>query len=354
MSNDPWNKSPTRASWSDLVEKEEAQNGGQLDTSAYPVLSQASKTKGKKKSGQSMSLGQFMTQQSETNGVLRTPATGGLRPQTDTEILLSLPKQPKQRNANDEAPQQWGTKRGGGFTRDDRGRRNTNFRDDEFMPSRADESRDWGTDKRSTISSSNSNNSNATSFQSQSNSRTFERRQNYTFHSSNSGGGGGGGGFSNRWNDDRRTQSFRTASERKPLIIDKRTKPLELHQDSAEAIQVKPKSNPFGQARPREEVLRDRGVDLASSEVLSVRSDVCSEQDVKSQSSTTSGLENLDSMVSRKMKQKSEDPFGGARPREVVLNERSGQQIDQDSKVVEFDRQNHCQVEEMTHRIEAM
>lgn len=110
MSADPWNKLPTSDSWSDQVDKEEAQNGGQLDGGSFPSLTQASRTKGKKKGVQSMSLGQFMTQDSQTGGVLRTPGGVG-RSQTDTEILMSLPKQPKQKDPNDELPQRWNTKR---------------------------------------------------------------------------------------------------------------------------------------------------------------------------------------------------------------------------------------------------
>eukprot|EP00210_Caulerpa_lentillifera_P003819 g3647.t2 len=381
MSTDPWNERPSRGLWSDQVETEEAQKGGQLDAASFPTLGQASKTRMKKKGNQPMSLSQFMTQDSDTTNTFHQSRPA--RPQTNTEILMSLPKQPKQRDPNEEPQQRWGGKsehstssndsnsasfllsflKGGGFVRDERMRR-VPQRDEEFMPSRADESSDWGTDKRST-------------FPSQGNPRNYDRPHSrgssrgyddggdsWSANRYHSGGGGGGGhrssgfgnfhdhdrdrrqgyGFhsgpgtgsysTNRWQDDRWSQPTphqSTNSERKRLVIDKRTKPLDPNQGQ-ETIRPKQKSNPFGEARPREEVLKERGVDVASSDVFSSRSDICSEQDFKSQSgspggsyrgSTVSGTDTLDHhSMTRKSKPRSEDPFGGARPREDVLNER--------------------------------
>jgi len=106
MSTDPWNEQPSRGLWSDQVENEEAQKGGELDGAAFPTLSQASRTKGKKKAKQAMSLSQFMTQETETTNKFRTG--GGTRPQTNTEILMTLPTQPKQKDPNEEPQQRWG------------------------------------------------------------------------------------------------------------------------------------------------------------------------------------------------------------------------------------------------------
>lgn len=254
---------------------------------------------------------------------------------------------------------------GGGFGREERGRR-PHHRDEEVVHSRADESSDWGTDKRSAYPPSQGNSRNYDRPHSRGSSRGYDegdswssnnrfhssgghrsgfgnfhdhdrdRRQGYGFHASS----GGGGFSSNRWQEDKWShpsnapQSHHSSSERKRLVIDKRTKPLDPVPTSEVPTKPKQKSNPFGEARPREEVLKERGVDVASSDVFSSRSDVCSEQDFKSQSgspggsyrgSTVSGADTLDNPLPpnpKKSKPKSEDPFGGARPREDVLNER--------------------------------
>jgi len=230
----------------------------------------------------------------------------------------------------------------------DRGRRPMT-REEDFTPSRADESSHWGTDKRSTFTSSTK-------------PRNYDRPRNPGYEdkdswSSTRSGFGNfhrqdrrqqtGGGFGNHMNEDRWSQNYQKPTERKPLTIDKRTKPLETGQDS-ELTRSVHKSNPFGEARPREEVLKDRGLDVASSDVFSSRSELLSDQDVKSPSSSVSGNEFVDNSASRRPKQRTEDPFGGARPREVVLDER-GQQSDEEEGV-KFNRQ----VEEIGHGIEAM
>ncbi|CAD7701444.1 unnamed protein product [Ostreobium quekettii] len=151
----PWAKAtPKVTDWSEQVEEEEAQNGGDLvppeavplDEEAFPSLGDAAKVKTpkKKKGGQKMTLGEFV-------GKSGAPSRRRIGPMmSDQEIAMNLPTGPRERGPGEEDGG-WGQGgrsgfgggyRSGGFgDREDRGR-------DDMGPSRADEADNWGSQKQ--------------------------------------------------------------------------------------------------------------------------------------------------------------------------------------------------------------
>lgn len=161
---------------------------------------------------------------------------------------------------------------------------------------------------------------------------------------------------------DNNTDQPTIPSQRKILDLKKRTKPIPEPGKAPDLAETRNKgNNPFGMARPREEVLKERGIDVLSmsQERFSSRSDVFSDREHGSQPespgssirgggeggiSVQSGTEsremnynmshhhyqqnshrsvNVEVGNDQHLKNKGRsDPFAGARPREEVLGRR--------------------------------
>lgn len=273
----------------------------------YPTLAAAAATKTKKKKGQTLSLQDF-TAYGTTAKQPPSQANKGLTP----DELLSLPTGPRQRSAEE-------LERSKGFrsygTRDEQPRRQRDSNRDFAPPSRADEIDDWGAAKKFTAPNSferrerreggggffSDSQSRADEVDNWASSKTFvpsEGRRNErrgVFDSNGSGGadsdnwakrkeeegrkiGSLGGSFDSL--RERRGGSFESSNGggsvdsdnwgkkreesggRPRLNLQPRTLPLGDGQQQNNESLVKPKgTSPFGEARPREEVLKEKGQD---------------------------------------------------------------------------------------------
>ncbi|KAL3613972.1 hypothetical protein CASFOL_042046 [Castilleja foliolosa] len=287
------------------------------ETADFPSLSAAASTKTKKKKKQTMSLSEFTT----------GPKPFAVQAKSLTiDEQLALPTGPRERTAEeldrnrlgggfrsygggrDEQPR----RQGGGFNRES---------NREFAPSKADETDDWGKDKRSPVGGGFERRERGerggffTDSQSRADEvdnwaskksfvpaepRRYERRGGFGIESSNGGAdadnwvkrkddegrktgnafdslrerrgpsdldseswgrrrddasGGGSGGGRPKLNLQPRTLPV---VEVQPKVIDVQEKVVEV----ADVVVNKPRaSNPFGEARPREEVLKEKGQD---------------------------------------------------------------------------------------------
>ncbi|KAG8368141.1 hypothetical protein BUALT_Bualt15G0014200 [Buddleja alternifolia] len=285
-------------------------NGG--EKADFPSLSAAAATKTKKKKAQTLSLQEFTTYK---------PAAAQQKGLTHQE-LLALPTGPRERSAEelDRNKLGGGFRSYGGGMRDEQPRRQGSFNRDsdrEFMPSRADENDNWGAGKKSPVGNgferrergerggffpdSQSRADEVDNWASKksfvpSEPRRYERRGGFGLEASDGGadsgnwakrkeeegrkGGGAfdslrerrGGGFesngadSESWGRKREEGSVGSVGGRPRLNLQPRTLPVDevqkIETASEIAIVVKPKgSNPFGEARPREEVLKEKGQD---------------------------------------------------------------------------------------------
>ncbi|KAI3804012.1 hypothetical protein L1987_32180 [Smallanthus sonchifolius] len=281
------------------------------EMSDFPDLMTAAATKTKKKKGQTISLGEFVT--GSTN-----QAAKGLT----AEDLMMLPTGPRQRTAeeldrarlgggfrsygdrnNESSNSRWGNGRSNGG--DDDGRRSR----EPLGPSRADETDDWGAAKKSTVgggfdrrggsgggffegSHSRADDSDSwganKSFK-PSEGRKFDRERRMGFESSGDadtsdnwgrkkevesrrfGSSGGGSAFdslrerrvgndvsdSDNWGKKREESS---ASVSRPKL-NLQPRKLPVGEVEVETVKSAKGSNPFGDARPREEVLKQKGED---------------------------------------------------------------------------------------------
>lgn len=302
-------------------EDEAAAANGHSETADFPSLS-AAKTKKKKK--QVLSLQEFTTYSAAK------PAAYQSKGLTADE-LMALPTGPRERSAEelDRNKLGGGFRSYGGGMRDEQPRRQGSFNRDsnrESERSRADETDNWATGKRSPVSNgferrergerggfftdSQSRADEVDNWASNksfapSEPRRYERRGSFGLESSNGGADSGswvkrreeegprtGGAFdslrerrggsesngadSESWG--RRREEGNVGS-RPRLNLQPRTLPVGDKTEIAAA--VKPKaSNPFGQARPREEVLKEKGQDwkeieekLESTKIKEVASD---------------------------------------------------------------------------------
>lgn len=293
-----------------------AATNGHTETADFPSLSVA-KTKKKKK--QTLSLQEFTTYSAPK------PATFQAKGLTADE-LINLPTGPRERSAEELDR----TKLGGGFRsygggmRDEQPRRQGSFNREsnrELAPSRADETDNWASGKRSPASNGGGferrergerggfftdSQSRADEVDNWASNKSFapsepkryERRGSFGLESSNGGADSGswvkrdegprsggafdslrerrGGSESNgadaeSWG--RRREDVNVGS-RPRLNLQPRTLPLAELQKPEVAAVVTPKaevafvpvarpkgSNPFGEARPREEVLKEKGQD---------------------------------------------------------------------------------------------
>lgn len=276
----------------------------------FPTLATAAATKSKKKKGQTLSLSEF-----SAYGVGKSAQPSQAKGLTHEDMMM-LPTGPRQRSAEeldrgrlgggfrsfnsngsyeggrsrygggeDSANPRWGASRGseerrqGGFGRES---------SRELAPSRADEIDDWGAAKKSTVGSGFERRERGGFFDSQSRadeSASWVSNKSYTpsegrrfgsggfdslrerrggFDSAPNGGGGGGGADSDLWGRKKEEGSGTangSAGTRPKLILQPRTLPVNDGQTGTGSA-VKPKgSNPFGEARPREEVLAEKGQD---------------------------------------------------------------------------------------------
>ncbi|CAI9764345.1 unnamed protein product [Fraxinus pennsylvanica] len=281
--------------------------GSADEASDFPSLAAAAATKTKKKKkGQTVSLQEF-TSYSANKGP--TP-----------DVLLNLPTAPRQRSAEELDRNQLG----GGFksygssydrpARVEQHRRQGSFGGDsnrDFAPSRADETDNWAAGKKSIVNdgfdgrrrgdrggffsdsqnrADESDNWGSKKTCMPTEPRRFEKRGGFGFESNNGGADsdswarkreegrriGGAfdslrdrkGGFelnspdSETWGR-KREEGTEVSASRPRLNLKPRTLPVGEGQKSENGNVVKPKgNNPFGEARPREEVLKEKGQDL--------------------------------------------------------------------------------------------
>ncbi|XP_073034096.1 eukaryotic translation initiation factor 4B3-like [Primulina eburnea] len=269
------------------------------DTADFPTLATATSTKNKKKKPQTLSLQEFVTYGS--GKPTQSEAPKGLTP----DELLSLPTGPRQRSPEELER----NKLGGGFRsygyRDEQPRRQGSFNRDhsrEYEPSRADESDSWAAGKKSSSNNGfdrkerggfftdslsradDSDNWGANKSFVPSETRRYEKRGSFGSDSSNWGEGRKAGGAfdslrerrgvsesngvdSDTWGRKRDEESI-VSGGRPRLNLKPRTLPMDDGQKGSEIkSDAKPKgNNPFGEARPREEVLKDLGQDVKAIE----------------------------------------------------------------------------------------
>ncbi|KAF3434637.1 hypothetical protein FNV43_RR21722 [Rhamnella rubrinervis] len=284
-------------------EKEAAEPQGSEPLADFPSLAAAATTKPKKKKGQTISLAEFTTyggakppvQQNEPKGLTH-------------EDRLILPTGPRERSAeeldrnrlgngfrnygdrisrysnaggDESSNPRWGSNRGSdrngvGFGRD---------ANRESGPSRADETDNWAAAKKSTIGNGferkdrgggfYDSQSKADESDSWVSNKSFVPSEGRRFSAS----GGGferekrgsftpnvGGADSDNWGkkkeDNNSVTGNGTESGRPRLNLQPRTLPVSNGNPQGSGTTVKPKgSNPFGDARPREEVLAEKGKD---------------------------------------------------------------------------------------------
>ncbi|XP_011092882.1 eukaryotic translation initiation factor 4B3-like [Sesamum indicum] len=280
-------------------------NGG--EAADFPSLAAAATSKTKKKKPQAISLQEF----SAYGGP--KPAASQQKGLTPDELLL-LPTGPRQRSPEelDRNKLGGGFRSYGGGARDEQPRRQGSFNREsnrDFAPSRADETDDWGAGKKFSgnngsdrrergerggfFSDSQSRADEVDNWASKksfvpSEPRRYEKRGGFGLESGNGGADssnwvkrkeeegrktGGAfdslrerkGGFeSNRVDSESwgRKREEGNGGSRPRLNLQPRTLPVDEGQKNEIASAVKPKgSNPFGQARPREEVLKEKGQD---------------------------------------------------------------------------------------------
>ncbi|PIN14277.1 hypothetical protein CDL12_13099 [Handroanthus impetiginosus] len=287
--------------------KEDSSVGDGVETADFPSLAAATTKKTKKKKAQTLSLQEF-----SAYGAAKPAAAQpkGLTP----EELSRLPTGPRERSAEelDRNKLGGGFRSYGGGARDEQPRRQGSSNRDsnrEFAPSRADEADDWGAGKKFSgnngfdrkergekggfFSDSQSRADGVDNWASNksfvpSEPRRYEKRGGFGLESSNGGADSSnwvkrkeeegrkfGGAFdslrerkgdiesngadSESWGRKREEGS---GGSRPRLTLQPRTLPVVEGQKSETTSVVKPKgSSPFGEARPREEVLKEKGQD---------------------------------------------------------------------------------------------
>uniref|UniRef100_A0A7N0U102 Eukaryotic translation initiation factor 4B n=1 Tax=Kalanchoe fedtschenkoi TaxID=63787 RepID=A0A7N0U102_KALFE len=359
----PWGGAGAWAAEAELAEEEEKERAAALaavaPAASFPSLKESVKQQPKKKN--KMTLSEFYAA-----GGSKDSGARGLTP----DEMMRLPTGPKERSAEEmqygrlgggfssygggagggrrdaDREGSWGGNRrsyGGGFDEDRRGGGPMQSRVSEFEPSRADGVDDWGAGKKAFVSSD-----------------AVNRPSRYASLGGGFGGGGGGGdggasradgvdnwaagkraaaptaparsstfgsGFrdsgpdSSRWS--RGGASFRenNGQERARLVLEPRT-----DSNATNAAAKLNKPSPFGAARPREEVLAEKGLDWKKLETeieakgLSRPTSSQSSRPNSSQSARSETV-GLQGGVEAKPRPKV-NPFGDAKPREVLLEEK--------------------------------
>ncbi|KAJ7956770.1 Eukaryotic initiation factor [Quillaja saponaria] len=347
----PWGNIGAWAAESERAEAEEREAAAAASTTenpSFPSLREAVTAKPKKKK---MSLSEFtMSSYSSPGGGGHLKANKGLTP----EEMFRLPTGPKERSAEE---MQSG-RLGGGFSsygrsgampgrmrdRDDRdgswggGRRSYGGFDEEHrgqpsrvsdfdQPSRADEVDNWAMAKRSLPSLDSGRSSRYGSlgggFGVGSRADDVDNwavgKRQPPVRSSTFGSGFRESGGADRWS---RGTLRETERERPRLVLD----PPKGDLGVSEPVKTS-KPNPFGAARPREEVLAEKGLDWKKldSEIdakkTSRPTSAHSSRPSSAQSSRSEGpgLQGIENVVKPRPKA---NPFGDAKPREVLLEER--------------------------------
>lgn len=316
----PWSKP---GAWALDSEEHEAellqQNTNKDESNAFPSLAVAAATKPKKKKGQTVTLAEFTTY-----GGLK-PTQNSQSDHLTHEDLMMLPTGPRQRTAeeldrdrnrlgggfrsygsgsydrsnrnsggggDESSNSRWGSSRVS-----DEPRRNGSFgrdsnRDREVVPSRADEIDNWASAKKSSVVGNGferrerDRDSRGGFFDSQSRadeSDSWASKKSFVPSSEGRrfGSGGGfererkvgfgssGGADSDNWNrkkgefNDGIERSEKPASSVRPkLVLQPRSTSESNGNQEGSGIVAKPKGpSPFGEARPREEVLAEKGQD---------------------------------------------------------------------------------------------
>lgn len=289
-------------------------NGTSGISSDFPSLSAAAATKTKKKSkGQTLSLQEFASFGS-VKQTSQAPASKGLTP----DELLALPTGPRQRSAEELDRNKLGNgfrsygnsyDRPGRGSSDEQPRRRDSNRD--LAPSRADEIDDWGAAKKSTVGNGferrergerrgffSDSQSRADDVDNWASKKTFVPSEGRRYDRRGGFESNGGGADTDNWTKrkeeegrkfpssggafdslrERKGGSFEQSNGNGPdsdiwgkkreegvgrprLNLQPRSLPVsDIQQENGTA--AKPKgSNPFGDARPREEVLKEKGQD---------------------------------------------------------------------------------------------
>ncbi|XP_042017504.1 eukaryotic translation initiation factor 4B3-like [Salvia splendens] len=259
------------------------------ETPDFPSLSAGASSKTKKKKPQALSLQEFSAYSS-----------GKPKGLTHDE-LSALPTGPRERSAEelDRNKLGGGFRSYGGGGRDKQPRRQGSFNREsghELAPSRADETDDWGANKKPSpntgserrerggvFGDSQSRADEVDNWASNKNSeaRRYEKRGGFGMESGDAGsdssnwgkrkeeeGRRSGGGFDSlrdkRGGMEADSESWgrkREESTRPRLNLQPRTLPVN-EEGNNSAVKAKGSSNPFGEARPREEVLKDKAQDV--------------------------------------------------------------------------------------------
>nr|GMD97128.1 eukaryotic translation initiation factor 4B2-like [Ipomoea batatas] len=333
--------------------------GASSDSQNYPSLREATSTKQKKKAAK-MTLQEFTMQ--------GTFGSGGSSSRLTPDEMLRLPTGPKERSAEEMqsgrlgggfsnygsrfmGPQpgrgrdrdtdgegSWGNNRRsyGGFDDDRRGAPQSRASDFDQQPSRADEVDNWASTKKP-LPSFDSNSTTAN-----------PARSRYAML-------GAGGGASRADGDDNwaaskkpiapqsaRSSSFgsgfrdsrpeperwtRGASQR--LVLESPKSEQGSEDNVIEVTAKVNKPNPFGAARPREEVLAEKGLDWKKLDVEidakkgnSRPTSSHSSRPESSQSARSDGQALLQGVIEGVKPKAKVNPFGDAKPREVLLEEK--------------------------------
>ncbi|KAH7570374.1 hypothetical protein ACOSQ2_018805 [Xanthoceras sorbifolium] len=350
-----WGAIGAWAAESERAEAEEAAAAaaaasGTADSQSFPSLKEAASAKPKKKK---MTLSEFTMGGYATGSGRATDSYTRLTP----DEMLRLPTGPKERSAEEmqhgrlgggfssygrpersrDRDDSWGggNRRSYGGFDDEQPRRGPSSRGPELdQPSRADEVDNWAMNKK-----------------------PFQSLQSQDSGRQNRYGGlgsGGGGGFSRADEVDNWTAGKKTISTRSSTFgssfrnsgpepdrwarggfRDERTKlnfdPPKLDVGASDSVTVKTdRPNPFGAARPREQVLADKGVDYKKLEMDLENKKATTSRPTSSHSSRPSsaqssrsesqGLQGSENVV--KPSRPKVNPFGDAKPREVLLEER--------------------------------
>ncbi|KAF7810802.1 eukaryotic translation initiation factor 4B3 [Senna tora] len=298
-----WSKAGAWALDSEEHEAELLHQNGKDNTSDFPSLAAAATTKPKKKKPQTLSLAEFTT-------------FGGPKPAHNSQLdvltheeLMMLPTGPRERTAEeldrDRSRLGGGFRAYGSYERSNRNsggdessnsrwgssrvsdepRRNGSFGRDsnrEVAPSRADEIDNWAAAKKSSVGNGFErrdrdrggffdSHSRADESESWGSKKNFVPSEGRRFGSSNGGGfererkvgfGSSGGADSDNWNRKKVESNGgnETVSGRPRLVLQPRSMSNGNQEGSGNV--AKPKGpSPFGEARPREEVLAEKGQD---------------------------------------------------------------------------------------------
>lgn len=335
----PWGSS-TIGSWAAEAERAEAEEResatAAAPVAAFPSLKEAVSAKPKKKK---MTLSEF-------NDLTSGPSASIGSTRLTPDELLQLPTGPKQRSPDEFAG---GSRLGGGFSNygdDRRGPRRSGFDDDrrgprrgsDFdapppPPSRADEVDNWAAGKRAVPPPDTGRGSSR--YGSLGGGSRADDVDNWNFGKKPTAAppparsSTFGSNFRDSGSDWRRGDSREREETGRPRLVLDPPSRGGANEGEGPAVMKTEKPNPFGAARPREEVLAEKGLDWKKLdleiEVKKASSRPTSSQGSRPTSSQSNRSESLGlgsgSEPTVKPRPKV-NPFGDAKPREVLLEEK--------------------------------